>query len=245
MENRNETIVEKESHDIVGAIKWQPLVWLYAVPLAIISLIAILWISWSHTSYDLEAFANRSRIQYSGSFARDFNDLNDVQMVAARAIGISPLASRDEAGSLSRKLRHIESNDLFVVEDLTHSIPYLVPAAADLLEDIGSAFTAKLHEENLPSYRPIVTSVTRTAEDIKRLRKTNVNSVENSTHLYATTFDITWKRFHRDHESDPRELSADELKHLLAQVLADLRKEGRCYVKHERLQSCFHITARK
>jgi hypothetical protein len=27
-------------------------------------------------------------------------------------------------------------------------------------------------------------------------------------------------------------------------VLRDLKKQGRCYVKHEVKQACFHITAR-
>jgi hypothetical protein len=34
------------------------------------------------------------------------------------------------------------------------------------------------------------------------------------------------------------------LKNLLAEVLYDLQTHDRCYVKFERHQSCFHITAR-
>ena len=34
------------------------------------------------------------------------------------------------------------------------------------------------------------------------------------------------------------------LKAVLGEVLRDLKKQGRCYVKHEVKQACFHITAR-
>jgi hypothetical protein len=30
----------------------------------------------------------------------------------------------------------------------------------------------------------------------------------------------------------------------LAEVLNDMRKQGRCYIKYEVKQSCFHITTR-
>lgn len=32
---------------------------------------------------------------------------------------------------------------------------------------------------------------------------------------------------------------------VLAMVLRDLKREERCYVKHERKQGCFHITVRE
>ena len=37
---------------------------------------------------------------------------------------------------------------------------------------------------------------------------------------------------------------ADTLKMVLSEVLRDLRKADRCYVKYELRQGCFHITAR-
>ncbi len=32
---------------------------------------------------------------------------------------------------------------------------------------------------------------------------------------------------------------------ILGKVLSELRNEGRCYIKYERKQRCFHITSRK
>lgn len=41
-----------------------------------------------------------------------------------------------------------------------------------------------------------------------------------------------------------QDVSADTLKLVLSEVLRDLRKADRCYVKYELKQGCFHITAR-
>lgn len=62
------------------------------------------------------------------SYKRSFGDLNAKHLEAARAIGIAPLGSRQEAEALKEKLRHIRSNNLYAVDSLTHSIPYLCPA---------------------------------------------------------------------------------------------------------------------
>ena len=41
---------------------------------------------------------------YDVKFAQEFNDLNDTQLEVARAIGISPVANREEAEGLKSKL---------------------------------------------------------------------------------------------------------------------------------------------
>ena len=58
---------------------------------------------------------------------------------------------------------------------------------------------------------------------------------------------MTYKRCHKleDPEGYPtQEVDPDMLKMVLAEVLYDLRKAERCYVKYELKQGCFHITAR-
>ncbi len=116
------------------------------------------------------------KIWYNGSYNRDFNDLNDVHLSAAREIGIEPVASREEAEHASRNMVEVRTNDYYEVEELTHSIPYLVPEAADLLEDIGRNFQDSLKNLNASIYKIKVTSVTRTVADVKKLRKRNTNS---------------------------------------------------------------------
>lgn len=185
------------------------------------------------------------RIWYSGSYNRDFNDLNPLHLEIAQAIGIKPVANRDEAKHASKKMKEIKTNDYYEIEELKHSIPFLVPEAAQLLEDIGRNFQDSLRNLNASLYRLKVTSVTRTVDDVKNLRRRNTNSSANSAHQYGTTFDVSWVRYTKINEKDTLNIDSDRLKMVLAMVLRDLRREDRCYIKHERKQGCFHITARK
>lgn len=184
-------------------------------------------------------------IWYSGSYNRDFNDLNEIHLVAAKEIGIEPVSSRDEAENASRKMTEIGTNEYYEVEELRHSIPFLVPEAAQLLEDIGCNFQDSLYNLNASLYKIKVTSVTRTVDDVKKLKKRNSNSSVNSAHQYGTTFDVSWVRYTKIDEKDTLNIDNDRLKMVLASVLRDLRKADRCYIKHERKQGCFHITVCK
>ena len=184
------------------------------------------------------------KIWYNGSYNRDFKDLNDVHLEAAKKIGIKPIASREEAEHASKKMEKIETNDYYEVEKLTHSIPYLVPEAAALLEDIGKNFQDSLRNLNASIYKIKVTSVTRTSADVQKLKRRNSNSSVNSAHQYGTTFDVSWARYTKVDEQDTLNIERDQLKMVLASVLRDLKRDNRCYVKHERKQGCFHITAR-
>lgn len=181
------------------------------------------------------------------SYRRTFGDLNEKHLNMAQTIGIAPIASRQEAGHLKEKLHPIQTNDLYKVDSLTHSIPYLIPDAAQLLDTIGSNFLDSLTAKGLNPNKIIVTSVLRTQDDVKRLRRRNVNASANSAHSYGTTFDVSWKRFEKVEDADGRPLqdvSPDTLKLVLSEVLRDLRKAEKCYIKYERKQGCFHITAR-
>jgi hypothetical protein len=184
-------------------------------------------------------------IRYIGSYNRDFNDMNDLHLKAAREIGINPISPREEASKASKKMQEISTNKYYKVETLTHSIPFLVPEAANLLMDIGRNFQDTLYNLNASLYKIKVTSVTRTVSDISQLRRVNINSSENSAHLFGTTFDISWVRFTKVDEKDTLNIDNERLKMVLATVLRDLKREGRCYIKHERRQGCFHITAIK
>ena len=170
------------------------------------------------------------KIWYNGSYNRDFNDLNDVHLSVAKKIGIEPVSSREGAEHASRDMVEIKTNDYYEVEELTHSIPYLVPEAANLLEDIGKNFQDSLKNLNASIYKIKVTSVTRTVAD---------------AHQYGTTFDVSWVRYTKIDEKDTLNIDKDRLKMVLASVLRDLRRADRCYIKHERKQGCFHITARE
>ena len=181
------------------------------------------------------------------SYKRAFNDLNEVHLRTAQAIGIAPLADRHEAEGLQSRLCLIGSNAYYSVDSLTHSIPYVIPGAARLLDSIGINFLDSCASKGLNPNRIVVTSVLRTQGDVKRLRQRNTNASANSAHAYGTTFDVSWKRFEKVEDEDGRpmqDVSSDTLKMVLSEVLRDLKKNGRCYVKYELKQGCFHITTR-
>lgn len=181
------------------------------------------------------------------SYKRSFPDLNEKHLAAAKTIGISPLEDRDAAESQKEKLIHITDNEFYTVDSLTHSIPYLVPKANALLDTIGSNFLDSLTAKGLNPNKVIVTSVLRTQNDVKRLRRRNGNASANSAHCFGATFDVSWKRFKKVEDEDGRPLqdvSSDTLKLVLSEVLRDLRQAEKCYIKYELKQGCFHITAR-
>lgn len=181
------------------------------------------------------------------SYKRSFNDLNDTHLATAKALGISPIENREEAGRMTRSLKMVNTCATYRVDSLTHSIPYLVPRANALLEVLAEGFMDSLANKGLNPYRIIVTSVLRTDSDVKRLRRGNINATSNSAHRYGTTFDVSWKRFDQVPDPDGRPMQtvgSDTLKMVLAECLRDLKKQGDCYVKYELKQGCFHITAR-
>ena len=181
------------------------------------------------------------------SSKRSCGDLKEKHWNGAQAIGIRPLASREEAEKMKEKLQYIATNDLYAVDSLTHSVPYLIPGAAALLDTIGYNFLDSLAAKGLNPNKITVTSVLRTKDDVKRLRRRNGNASENSAHCYGTTFDVSWKRFQKVEDEDGRPLqdvSSDTLKLVLSEVLRDLKRAEKCYIKYELRQGCFHITTR-
>ena len=181
------------------------------------------------------------------SYKRSFGDLNDAHLAAAKKIGVKPLKNREAAEKLGGKVVEIKSGKLYQVDSLTHSIPFLVPKASALLDSIGANFLDSLESKGLNPNQIIVTSVLRTNDDVKRLRRVNGNASANSVHMFGTTFDISYKRFHKVEDPDGRpmqDVRADTLKLVLSEVLRDLKKKEMCYVKYELKQACFHITAR-
>ena len=182
-------------------------------------------------------------------YTKVFNDVNALHLEAAAAVGINPPADREEAASGKKKLVEIKSCDLYTVEPLTYSVPFLTKGAAGLLKEIGENFRDSLSAKGLNPNKLIITSILRTEEDVAKLRKAgNINASDNSSHCHATTFDIAYGRYDkvpsrrgRQYESVPPE----QLKMVLGEVLRDLRAEEKCYVKYEFKQHCFHITSRR
>lgn len=190
-------------------------------------------------------------ITYLNSYSACFPDINPVQLRAAITMGIEPVATREEALKYveTRQLVNISNSPYYAIDPLTHSIPYLTPECQELLNTICINFIDSLTAKGLQPHLPIITSVLRTSKDIKKLQSGNVNSTTNSCHCYGTTVDITYNRFYpitgNNKESRRNVVRYNaQMKKILAEVLLDLRMQGRCYVKHEIKQACFHLTIR-
>ena len=201
----------------------------------------------SEVSVGLPLSDKPHKIRSVTSYKECFPDTNAVQLVAAQRWGVSPVKDREDAESRKRELVYVGANPYYHVDKLYSSIPYLVPHAAALLQDIGEAFFDSLYVKSVPLHRIIVTSVLRSQEDVLKLRRRNGNATENSCHLYGTTFDICYNRYEtvEDPNGPPRRMVRnDTLKWVLSEVLRDMREQGRCYIKYEVKQVCFHMTVR-
>lgn len=196
--------------------------------------------------------------------------VNAAHVETARRLGVEPVAARADVLGEARSagLVRIAENDYYWVDDLTHSVPYVTPDAAAVLDTIGVRFQAKLAEYGLPPYKYHVSSVLRTAEDQASLRRVNVNAAAGvSSHEYGTTFDIQFRKYR--YAGDPAaelwepafpflkaEFAArltafyDETTErypsrfitLLAETLIELENEGVLITIMERRQPVFHTT---
>ena len=206
-------------------------------------------------STDSNALQPRRNIRIGShlwSYHDCFPDIQDVQIIAAKRNGIRPARSRDDVKRLVRhhRLVDISHSPYYVVDNLSHSMPYLVPKAQQLLNTISINFIDSLISKGMKPYLPVISSVLRSTDDVQRLQRGNRNATTNSCHCYGTTIDIAYHRF-MPLDASIEKLSSkdmirwdDNLKFVLGEVLNDLRAQGKCYVKYERKQACFHLTVR-
>lgn len=227
-------------------LRWKITIIIAVIFLVLMCVGGALWIWYSSPK--------TSKVDVSDKLCSEwFDDRNKRQLGVAQKVGLKrPLQSRKEIDGVMSQLVKISSTDNYKIDKLTHSVPYLTPGGKKLLDMLGREFAKNLEQRGLGPYRFIVTSVLRTKEDVAGLQKSgNVNSSSNSAHCYATTFDITYVRFDEIENFPniaggviPNKASKSELKRALMDALRKLQLEGKCYVKYEIKQKCFHITTR-
>ena len=195
----------------------------------------------AENTVEIEYMSRRSKL--SKGYGRTFNDKNDVHLAMAMKYGTEPLQSLEDAQSRTfSELARVDSCQYYTIKRLTHSAPYLIPRSKWMLMTIGKNFQDSLASQyGVEGYQIIVTSLLRTDDSIRRLRRRNSNASKNSAHRFGTTFDISYIHYNRTDSA--RYIPEYRLKETLAEVLYDLRREGHCYVKYEVKQSCFHVTA--
>ncbi len=151
------------------------------------------------------------------------------------AIGITPVGDGDEIPKDKVEKVGIGIHRRYIAVP-AGSRPYLVPQAKCLLEEIGREFDNRCRQRGFKA-KFVVTSMLRTEEDNKRLAAFNGNVSQNSMHRYGTTFDITYKRFWCSNERE-----AGICDEVLAGILTEFRRQGKCWVLRESNQPCYHIT---
>ena len=200
------------------------------------------------TPKEEQAVVEDSLVWYPGrtfDYRIKFNDLQAKQHAVASQIGLQrPPQDRADAARMRSQLVEIKTNANYIVDSLTHSVPYLIPSAKKELDAIGAEWADILSRNGLPHYRFYVTSVLRTQEDVKYLQRSgNINSTTQSCHCYGTTFDLAYMRYDKVTHTHMY-MHEDNLKLVLGQVLLNHQRAGKIYVKYEWKQSCFHITVR-
>lgn len=183
---------------------------------------------------------NRIPLYTIGPLREIFNDSNKYQYAFAERLGIAPIRTLADAFYVRRPIVKIESNEFYEVDTLTHSMPFLVPEAAELLSTVGRNFIDSLKRRGADNYRVRVTSLLRSPHSVKKLRRVNRNATDSSTHQFGTTFDLSYTRFYCLDET--KKIDEGDLKNLLAEVLFDLRRRNKCLVKFERKTACYHVT---
>lgn len=125
--------------------------------------------------------------------------LNRTHVRLAEALGTEPIAGRDSLAAAAQRRGLVSiagASPYYTAGRGTYSVPYLVPAAAAMLDTVGVRFHAALDSAGLPRYRFVVTSPLRSSEDQAALRGVNANAAAgHSSHEYGTTVDLTYRRY--------------------------------------------------
>ncbi len=184
----------------------------------------------------------RIKVNYFGNLRPYFNDSNYVHWQEAESYGLQPLSDTRSHWQLNRPIVKVTTCADYFLDTLIFSLPFLVPEAAATLREIGHRFRDTIAARGGGDYRIKVTSVLRTPQTVRRLRRRNRNAIDSSVHQLGTTFDISYASFVASSPAPAR--SVDDLKGILAEVLKAMREENKIWVKYEVGQPCFHITAR-
>jgi hypothetical protein len=147
--------------------------------------------------------------------------------------GIKPQNNDRDLDNLlkSGKLKKLESCSLFIVRNARFSRPYLLPKAHSFIQDLSRNYDIKCKADSIKYIPFTISSLTRSKESVAELMKSNGNAIKNSSHLRGKTFDISYRAFNGNKKQ----------KKAFIEVLNELKKQKRCYVKFER-NGCLHIT---
>jgi hypothetical protein len=232
-------------------IKVKPLGYVVISLTGILILLSVIsWISPKDKNEGFRYYINntigRGCITYRQSvYSRKLRDMLPDYIAGSIASGIDKCSNKRELmrKAARRELFRIRNGRGFIIEDLSYSYPYLTKDGKELIGEMGKRFRKKISGTGLRGSDFNITSMTRTTEILRKLRKSNSNVSDNSPHVYGNAFDISYVRF-----SEKKWFVTDcdkyYLKEALAEVIWQMREEKKCWATYEINQGCFHIVAR-
>ncbi len=167
--------------------------------------------------------------------AEKFPDGVPIQELAYRGGRIKAQSTMNDLERLLERgvLVELKDNDRYIIAEMDHSRPYVLPIVVDFLERLSQAYASELKARKL-FYRPFeIISVTRSISSADDLTEENSIARRRSHHLYGKTIDISYKRFG----------NYEQEKICLIEALSKLRQQGLCYVKYE-IKGSLHLTVR-
>lgn len=196
-------------------------------------------------NHTIAYFSTRCLDYRQKDFCRKLNDRIVDYSAAAKLRGIK--ACRDENELKRRisegKLVKVKSGNSYTVEKMTFSYPCVTRNSKILLDEIARRFREKASQKGLNGVRFYITSMTRKTDNVKSLRRYNLNASANSPHLYGNAFDISYKRFVA-RKWVLTNCDKKFLKEALAEVIWQLRSENKCWATYEKIQNCYHVVSR-
>lgn len=182
-------------------------------------------------------FIDKERNTGGDSTSKIKNDTYDLHRQAAKKSGLKIIKNDTQLNNYVKegKLVKVTDGQGYKIAKLTHSKAVLTIEAEKTLQEIGSLFSRKAGSGNYF----VVSSLTRTVADQKKLTKSNINATKNtSTHSYGCTFDISYIRFNGKKGNNAK------LKSDLESILIDYQKDKKIYIIVEKKIHCYHITVR-
>jgi hypothetical protein len=232
-------------------IKVKPLGWIVISFLGIgIAFLVLSGISPKYKNEGLRWYVNktigRGCISYRQSiYSRKLKDMLPDYITRSSASGIDKCANKRELMKKAARgeVFRVRNGRGYIIEDLSHSYPYLTKEGKAVIKEIGRRFRKKISGTSLRGSDFKVTSMTRTSEITGKLRKSNSNASENSPHFHGNAFDISYARFSA-RKWFVTDCDKYYLKEALAEVIWQMREEKLCWATYEINQGCFHIVAR-
>jgi len=232
-------------------IRVKPLGWIFISSIfLIISLIIVVWSSPKDRNegirWHVHKAIGRDCIPYRQSiYSRKLKDMLPDYIARSSAAGIKKCSTRKELMKkyYRREVFRIRDGRGYSIEDLSHSHPYLTRQGKAVIREMGRRFRKKISGTRLRGSDFRVTSMTRTSEITRKLRKSNTNASENSPHFHGNAFDISYVRFTAK-KWFVTDCDKYYLKEALAEVIWQMREEKKCWATYEINQGCFHIVAR-